>query len=296
MSASKLTRLNKRLRELDRVVVAFSGGVDSTFLLRAAKDVLGRGNVLAVTAVSGIHPDSEIGDAKKLARSIGVRHILVRSGEMEDEAFLSNPPERCYECKRRVFGSLKALAADRGFSFVIDGTNADDAGDFRPGRKALHELGIVSPLQETGLTKREIRGLSRKLGLPTWNHPALACLATRIPYGSRITPEILNRIDAGETWLRSLGFVQVRVRDHGDLARIEIAAGEMHRARTSGFFAKAVRKFKSIGYRYVTLDLEGYRTGSLNEAIHNSGTSGGVSRRKTILVAASGGEPDPSVR
>jgi pyridinium-3,5-biscarboxylic acid mononucleotide sulfurtransferase len=267
MPASKLIRLNERLKELERVVVAFSGGVDSTFLLRAARDVLGRGRVLAVTAVSEIHPESEIGGAKRLARSIGVKHLLVRSGEMEDEAFLSNPPDRCYECKRRVFGSLRALAAERGFGFVIDGTNADDAADFRPGRRALHELGIVSPLQEAGFTKREIRVLSKKWGLPTWNRPALACLATRIPYGTRITPGILKRIDAGETWLRRMGFLQVRVRDHGDLARIEIAAGEMGRARASGFFAKAAAKFKSIGYRYVTLDLEGYRTGSLNEAI-----------------------------
>jgi pyridinium-3,5-biscarboxylic acid mononucleotide sulfurtransferase len=267
MPSAKLDRLKNRLRELDKVVVAYSGGVDSTFLLRAAKDALGRGRVLAVTAVSEIHPAGEIGDAKRLARSIGVRHLLVRSGEMEEDAFLANPPERCYVCKKGVFGSLKALAAGNGFRHVIDGTNADDAGDFRPGRKALHELGILSPLQEAGFTKKEIRALSRKWGLSTWNRPALACLATRIPYGTRITPELVKRIDAGETFLRKAGFVQIRVRDHGDIARIEIAPCEMPKARKPGVSAGIVRKFKSLGYNYVTLDLEGYRTGSLNEAL-----------------------------
>jgi uncharacterized protein len=267
MPSDKLDRLNKRLQDLNRVVVAFSGGVDSTFLLRAAKDVLGRDRVLAVTAVSEIHPEGEIGDAKRLAKKIGVRHLLVRSGEMDEDAFLANPPERCYLCKKRVFRSLQALAAERGFSFVVDGTNADDAADFRPGRKALRELGILSPLQEAGLTKKEIRALSRKRGLPTWNRPALACLATRIPYGTRITPEILKRIDAGETWLRRRGFIQVRVRDHGSLVRIEIAPDEMPKMRKPGLAPGIVNKFKSIGYHYVTLDLEGYRTGSLNEAL-----------------------------
>jgi pyridinium-3,5-biscarboxylic acid mononucleotide sulfurtransferase len=267
MPSVKLNRLNQRLKELDKVVVAFSGGVDSTFLLRAAKNVLGRGRVLAVTAESEIHPRGEIGDAKRLAGSIGVRHLIVRSGDMQEREFLANPPDRCYLCKKRVFASLKALAAENGFQTVVDGTNADDAGDFRPGRKALRELGIVSPLQEAGLTKKEIRSLSRKWGLPTWNRPALACLATRIPYGTRITPELLKRIDAGETFLRKAGFVQIRVRDHGGIARIEIAPDEMPKLRKPGLTARIVGKFKSIGYDYVTLDMEGYRTGSLNEAL-----------------------------
>jgi pyridinium-3,5-biscarboxylic acid mononucleotide sulfurtransferase len=267
MPSTKLDRLNARLRELNRVLVAFSGGVDSTFLLRAAREVLGRDRVLAVTAVSEIHPEGEIGDAKRLARKIGARHILVRSGEMEEDAFLANPPERCYVCKKRVFGSLRVLAAENGFRHVIDGTNADDAGDFRPGRKALRELGVLSPLQEAGLTKKEIRVLSRKWGLPTWNRPALACLATRIPYGTRITPQLLKRIDAGETFLRKAGFVQIRVRDHAGIARIEIAPDEMPKVRKPGLAARIVKKFKSLGFAYVTLDLEGYRTGSLNEAL-----------------------------
>jgi uncharacterized protein len=263
----KLGRLEKRLRELDQILVAFSGGVDSTFLLSVAKNVLGRDRVLAVTAVSAIHPEGEIGDAKRLAKRIGVRHLLVRSGEMEEEAFLANPPDRCYICKKRVFSSLQKLAIKNGLKHVVDGTNADDAGDYRPGRKALRELGIVSPLREVGLTKREIRSLSKKRGLPTWNRPALACLATRVPYGTRITPALLKRIDAGETYLRRLGFIQVRVRDHGGLARIEIAPKEMPKVRRPGVSAEIVKKFKSIGYRYVTVDLEGYRTGSLNEEL-----------------------------
>jgi pyridinium-3,5-biscarboxylic acid mononucleotide sulfurtransferase len=267
MKMTKSAVLKSRLAGLDRVAVAFSGGVDSTFLLAVAKDVLGKDRVLAVTAVSEIHPKGEIGDAKRLARMIGVRHLLVDSGDMKDEAFLTNPPERCYACKTRVFSALRALAAEHGMKAVVDGTNADDSADFRPGRRALKELGIVSPLQEAGLTKREIRALSQKRGLPTWNRPALACLATRIPYGTRITPALLKRIDAGETALRGMGFIQVRVRDHGDLARIEIAPGEMNRIRKPGLFPKIVKRFKAAGYRYVTLDLEGYRAGSLNEVL-----------------------------
>jgi uncharacterized protein len=267
---TKLDTLKSRLAELDGVAVAFSGGVDSTFLLSVARETLGRDRVLAVTAVSDIHPKGEIGDAKSLARRIGVRHLLVDPGDMKDRAFLANPPDRCYVCKRRVFSSLKALAAKHGMKTVADGTNADDSADYRPGRKALKELGIISPLAEAGLTKREIRSLSRKRGLPTWNRPALACLATRVPYGTRITPAILKRIDAAETALRALGFVQVRVRDHGDLARIEIAPAEMNAIHKPGLFPKIVKRFKAAGYRTVTLDLEGYRTGSLNEALGKS--------------------------
>ncbi len=269
MKMTKLDMLRTRLLELDRIVVAYSGGVDSTFLLSIAKEVLGRDRILAVTAVSEIHPKGEIGDAKRLARGIGVRHILIDPGDMADRAFLTNPPDRCYICKRRVFSSLKALAAKHGMKAVADGTNADDSADYRPGRRALKELGIISPLAEAGLTKREIRSLSRKRGLPTWNRPALACLATRIPYGDPITAATLKRIDAAETALRAMGFIQVRVRDHGDLARIEIAPAEMNRVLKPGLFPKIVKQFKAAGYRTVALDLEGYRTGSLNEALRN---------------------------
>lgn len=269
MKMTKLDMLRTRLLELDRIAVAYSGGVDSTFLLSVAKEVLGRDRVLAVTASSDIHSTAEISDAKKFTRMIGVRHLVFDPGSMKNRSFLANPPDRCYICKKSVFIAVRKLAAENGMKSVADGTNADDASDYRPGRRALKELGIVSPLAEAGLTKREIRSLSRKRGLPTWNRPALACLATRVPYGDRITSGALKRIDTAETALRAMGFIQVRVRDHGEMARIEIAPAEMNRVLKPGLFPKIVKRFKAAGYRTVALDLEGYRTGSLNEALRN---------------------------
>ncbi|MDM7926359.1 MAG: ATP-dependent sacrificial sulfur transferase LarE [bacterium] len=269
MKMTKLDMLRKRLLELDRVAVAYSGGVDSTFLLSVAGETLGKDRVLAVTASSAIHSKAEIRDAKELTRMIGVRHLLFDPGSMKNRAFLANRPDRCYTCKKGVFLAVRRLASENGMKTVADGTNADDASDYRPGRRALKELGIVSPLAEAGLTKREIRSLSRKRGLPTWNRPALACLATRIPYGERITAGALRRVDAAETALRDMGFIQVRVRDHGGMARIEIAPSEMNRALKPGLFPKIVKRFKAAGYHTVALDLEGYRTGSLNEALRN---------------------------
>jgi uncharacterized protein len=205
--------------------------------------------------------------ARTMAKAIGVRHIVVESDQMSDERFLSNPAERCYFCKTWVFGKLVGIAKEMGDWVIIDGSNADDRDDYRPGMRANQELGILSPLQELGFTKQEIREQSREWGLPTWSQPAMACLASRIPYGTRITPEVLRRIDASETALRNLGFEQVRVRHHGNIARIELPASDL-----SGFIESCaengiVEKLKSIGYAYVTLDLEGYRTGSMNEVL-----------------------------
>jgi uncharacterized protein len=292
METDKLDFLSRRLRELGKVVVAYSGGADSTFLLRAAKDVLDD-RVVAVTAVSAVDPREEIESAERMARAIGVRHIVVRSDQMEDDRFLSNPAERCYHCKTKVFGKLADIARKLGDYTVVDGSNSDDRNDYRPGMKANRELGILSPLQEAGFTKKEIRALSREWGLPTWNQPALACLASRIPYGTRIIPEILERIDASETAIRELGFGQVRVRHHGNIARIEIPAADLVKFVQSVSNNGLVTKLKSIGYAYVTLDLEGYRAGSMNEVLGLK-TAAGSARLDHPVVSGNPEKESPS--
>ncbi|ADL07167.1 PP-loop domain protein [Thermosediminibacter oceani DSM 16646] len=263
----KLERLKSCIKNLGRVVVAFSGGVDSTFLLKVCLDVLGKENVLAVTARSSTYPARELEEARKLAEKFGANHEIIVSEELDIPGFSENPPERCYHCKKELFGKLVAIARERGFNFVLDGSNMDDTGDFRPGMRAKDELGVLSPLKEAGLTKADIRALSREMGLPTWNKPSFACLASRFPYGERITAEKLSRVERAEDLLRELGFIQYRVRSHGDLARIEVSPDEIDRFFDKTLREKVVSGLKGLGFIYVSLDLAGYRTGSMNEGL-----------------------------
>lgn len=262
----KFERLKELIRELESVAVAFSGGVDSTFLLKVSYMVLGN-NVVGITVDGAIHPRNEIESAKEIAKMIGVRHILLNMDVFKDERIVANPPERCYYCKLNTFSLIKETAKSYGIENVIDGSNADDVGDYRPGMKALKELGILSPLMDVGLKKEEIRMLSKELGLPTWNKPALACLATRIPYSTRITEKILTMVEEGEDFLKSLGFTQVRLRHLDNIAKIEVPIEDM--AKILELRERIVEKLKGIGYTYITIDLEGYNTGSMNRLIRS---------------------------
>lgn len=262
----KYGRLTRILGRMKGALIAYSGGVDSSLLLKTALDAPVR-PLLAVIATSETYPGKEIAAAKALARRLGVRPRVIRTHELENVDFAANPPERCYHCKKELFGTLAAIAREEGLPFVLDGANRDDRRDFRPGSRAGRELGVRSPLQEAGLTKAEIREVSRRLGLPTWSKPSMACLASRFPYGTPIEPEGLRQVGAAEDLLRRLGFGQLRVRHHGTVARIEIAPGEFPKAVKREAARRIVSGLKRLGYRYVTLDLEGYRTGSLNEVL-----------------------------
>jgi len=261
---AKLCKLKDILARMEGVLVAYSGGADSTLLLKVALDVLGE-KVLAATARVPIFPASELATAEEMAHRLGARHLFVETGVMDDPRFSSNPPDRCYLCKQALFSTLKELAGGRGFE-VADGSNQDDLGEHRPGLKALRELGVRSPLAEAGFTKAEVRALSREMGLPTWDKPAQTCLATRFPYGEQLTLEKLRRVEDAEELLRSLGLRQLRVRSHGHLARIEVPREDMARL-LSEMAAEIVGQLQGLGYAYVTLDLQGYRTGSMDEVI-----------------------------
>jgi len=260
----KFEKLKELIRNLGSVAVAFSGGVDSTFLLKISHMVLDN-NAIGITVDGAIHSRNEIESAKEIAKMIGVRHIVLNMDVFKDERIIANPPDRCYHCKLKTFSLIKETARIYGIENIIDGSNADDVGDYRPGMRALRELGILSPLMDVGLKKEEIRRLSKELGLPTWNKPALACLATRIPYNTRITEKDLMMIEEGEDFLRGLGFVQVRLRHLDNLAKIEVPLEDM--ARILELRERIVDKLKGIGYTYITIDLEGYNTGSMNRLI-----------------------------
>lgn len=257
---AKLKKLKSILKSYPGVVLAFSGGVDSSFLLKAARKVLGD-RVLAVTAASPLYPESETARARQIAKKIGVRHIIIKSREMLLPQFLKNPRNRCYYCKYELFTTLKKIAAQRGYA-VIDGSNRSDRADYRPGSAAGKKLGISSPLAQAGLKKDEIRRLARQIGLPNWNKPALACLASRIPYGRMVDRKTLRRIGRAEDYLQRMGSTQVRVRDHFPVARIEVPPNEFTLIlRRRGPIVKYLKK---LGYKHISLDLIGYQTGSMN--------------------------------
>lgn len=263
-SEAKLRRLQQILRDLKSCAIAYSGGVDSTFLIKVAYDILGA-NAIAVTATSSTYPHRELEDAKHLAHSIGIPHLIIQSEELAIDEFSDNLPTRCYFCKKELFQKIQQIAQERHLNAVLDGSNADDVNDYRPGAAARDELGVRSPLKEVGLTKQEIRELSRVLYLKTSEKPPFACLASRFPYGVKITKERLKQVESAEEYLFSLGIKQSRVRYHDSIARIEVEQGDFQTILTHA--KQIVKRLKTLGFTYVTLDLEGYRTGSLNEVL-----------------------------
>ena len=262
----KWDRLRTLLRGMKHAVLAYSGGVDSSLLLRATAEIMGP-RLIAVTAVSETYPPGELEAAKELARTLGVTHRVIHTEELASEEFTLNSPERCYFCKKELYGKLKKIAEAEGISCILDGSNTDDLDDFRPGRKAAEEFSVRSPLVESGLSKSDVRELARFLHLPVWDKPSLACLSSRIPYGTKITPDIIKTVQTAEDHLRELGFRQVRVRHHGTIARIEIEREDFQRLLSYDAVLKITAALKGLGYTYVCLDLEGYRTGSLNAGL-----------------------------
>lgn len=265
---NKLDKLKNFIRKYNKVAIAFSGGVDSSFLLKAASDALGNENVIAITLKAAVNPEQEVAEAIELAEHAGVEHIVIDVDVMDIPGFSENPPDRCYICKRAIFEGIKAEAEKYGINTIFDGTNADDVSDYRPGLKALKELGVISPLRECGLGKKEIRQYLKDYGIDTWDKPSMACLASRVPYNEPITIDKLRMVGEAEGLLQAMGFRQFRVRCHGgSIARIEIAPDEMSKVLDMRIMKDINDKLKGAGFDYVTLDMQGYRTGSLNETL-----------------------------
>ena len=261
-----LKQLRRHIEKMGSLAVAYSGGVDSTFLLKVAHDVL-QDSSIAVTARSSTYPEREFKEAVEFTRSAGIKHIVIQSEELEIEGFINNPPNRCYLCKYELFSKIKEAAGEYHIQYIAEGSNIDDLDDYRPGMQAIKELGIISPLKDAGLGKDAIRKLSKKMGLPTWDKQSFACLASRFPYGEKITQEKLAMVDRAEQYLIDLGFKQVRVRHHGDTARIEVAGTERLKFFDLKLMEDVYKQFQEIGFVYTALDLKGYRTGSMNEVL-----------------------------
>lgn len=266
MLQEKYNLLKKQLKDLTSLCVAFSGGVDSTLLLYVAHEVLGD-KAMGITVRASMHSDREMVEAAEFVKDIEIKHFFIKADEYNIPEFVANEKDRCYHCKKAIFTKIKELAGESGIPYVADGSIADDVFDYRPGMIALRELNVISPLKDAGLTKADVRALSKQLNLPTWSKPSMACLASRIPYGVPITPEKLAIVEKGESYLLDHGFTQFRVRYHGDIARIEIIPEEQERFLEPSFINKTVDYFKEIGFVYVTLDLGGYRVGSMNEVL-----------------------------
>lgn len=262
----KKEKLILLFQNLGQIAIAFSGGVDSTFLLKTAHDALGE-NVIALTVSSGVFPERELREAEDFCKKEGIRQIVLSFDELEVEGFQDNPPDRCYLCKKALFQKMKEKAEAEGISVIAEGSNIDDMGDYRPGLKAVAELEILSPLREVGLNKEEIRLLSKKLKLPTWKKPSFACLASRFVYGEQITREKLSMVERAEQLLMDMGFQQMRVRVHGNLARVEVLPEDISRLLESQLREEILSRFQKFGFAYVSLDLKGYRTGSMNEVL-----------------------------
>jgi pyridinium-3,5-biscarboxylic acid mononucleotide sulfurtransferase len=266
---NKFEKLKSVINNTESLAIAFSGGVDSTFLLKVAHEVLGD-RAIAITACSSTYPEREFKEAVEFAGSLGVKHLVITSEELDIEGFSDNPVNRCYYCKNELFTKMLKVAKENSIKYVADGSNIDDLGDYRPGMKAVKELGVVSPLKEAGFSKEDIRAMSREMGLATWDKQAFACLSSRFPYGQKITREKLEMVDKAEQFLLDSGFRQVRVRHHGEIARIEVSMLERSKFFNDEFMDIVYAKFKEIGFTYTSLDLKGYRTGSMNETLGNA--------------------------